>query len=74
MERIFPPTRYDVAPYRTICRVKEECGTISEFIQLNDDESNPQWVTLGDFLYRAFAGKLSDQEFIDECIKKYHGN
>jgi len=72
MDRIFPPTRFDSAPYRTICKVKGECNVVHEFIQLNDDETNPQWVPVGDFLYRAFSDKLSDQKFIDECIKEYH--
>jgi hypothetical protein len=74
MERIFRPTRYDSAPYRTICRVKGECDVIHEYIQLNDDETNPQWIPVGDFLYRAFSEKLYNQEFLDECIKNYHGS
>ncbi len=74
MNRIFPPTRYDNAPYRTIYKVKGECDVVHEYIQLNDDETNPQWVSVGDFLYRAFSNKLSNQEFLDECIKNYHSS
>lgn len=73
MERIYPPTRYDIAPYRTICYVKG-IETTSVYIQLNDDEQAPDWVTIGDFLTKAFNNKLQDGLFIDECIKHYHGN
>ena len=75
MERIFPPTRYDKAPYKQIDCVKDEEGAgVDCYIQLNDDEENPQWVLVGEFLYKAFAHKLKDEMFIDECIKRYHGN
>lgn len=75
IERIFPPTRYDKAPYRQIVRVKDEEGCGEEFyIQLSDDEENPYWELLGELFVKAFKSKLDDDEFIDECIKKYHGH
>lgn len=72
MDRIFPPTRFDSAPYRTICKVRGDSNVVYEFIQLNDDEENPYWVPVGEFLYKALCHKLSDQRFIDECIQSYH--
>jgi catechol-2,3-dioxygenase len=75
MLRIFPPTRYDKAPYRQIDYVKDEEGSgIEYYIQLNDNEDEPQWELLGDFFVKVFKDKLADQCFIDECIRKYHGN
>lgn len=75
MDRIFPPTRYDKAQYRQIVRVKDEEGAGEEFyIQLSDDEENPNWVILGELFVIAFRDKLSDEKFIDNCIKKYHGS
>lgn len=74
MNRIFPPTRYDKAPYKQIDSVKDEEGAGIEFyIQLNKDEDNPQWLLMGEFLTRVYVDKFGDQEFIDECIRKYDG-
>jgi len=75
MNRIFPPTRYDKAPYRQIDCVKDEDGAGEEcYIQLSDDEENPQWEIIGEFLHKVFKHKLSDEQFIDDCIKRYHGS
>lgn len=73
MDRIFPPTRYDCAPYKTICQVKDEDNTVTVFIQLSKEETNPRWVPIGELLYKAFMNNLSDHGFIDECIKKSQG-
>ncbi len=72
MYRIFPPTRYDSAPYKTICTVKGESNMVHQFIQMSDDEKNPKWITMGDFFYKALSHKINDQIFIDECIKEYY--
>lgn len=73
MNRIFPPTRYDKAPYKQIDCVKDEEGTgVEYYIQLNDDEDNPQWELMGEFLVAVFKDRFPDEKFIDNCIKKYH--
>jgi len=75
MDKVFPPTRYDKAPYRQIVRVKDEDGAGEEFyIQLSDDEDNPYWELLGEFFVKVYKNKLGDEQFIDECIKHYHGS
>lgn len=75
IEKIFPPTRYDKAPYRQIVRVKDEEGAGEDFyIQLSEDEENPYWALLGEFFVVVFKDRLMDEMFIDECIKKYHGH
>ena len=75
MDRVFPPTRYDKAPYRQIVRVKDEEGAGEEYyIQLSEDEEHPYWELVGDFLLKAFSHKLSDEKFIDDCLKRYHGS
>ncbi len=60
MDRIFPPTRYDSAAYKTICTVKGESNMVHQFIQMSDDEKNPKWITIGDFLQKAFSHKISE--------------
>lgn len=74
-ERIFPPTRYDKAPYRTISFIKNEDGVGTDYyIQISDDEDNPYWELLGEFLVKVFIDKCDDETFIDECIKRYHSS
>ena len=73
MERVFPPTRYDRAPYKQIDYVKDEEGAgIEYYIQLNNDEESPHWELMGDFLVTVFKNKFKDDAFIDDCIKKYN--
>ena len=66
-----PPSRFDPAPYGVICYVHGE-DRVEGYIQLSDDESQPQWMPIGDFLWSVFASELENDEFIDECLKKYY--
>jgi hypothetical protein len=73
MDKIFPPTRYDKAPYRQIVRVKDEEGAGEEYyIQLSKDEEHPSWELVGDFLLKAFKQELSDASFVEDCIRRAH--
>jgi hypothetical protein len=69
--RICPPSRYDPAPYKTICYVEGEDG-VDGYIQVSKDHETPHWVPMGDFLYKVFRDKLSDDKFIDTCFGRYY--
>lgn len=69
--RICPPSRYDKAPLGAICYVKGE-NKLDGYIQLNDDESRPQWMPVGEFLWAVFKDSLDDKDFIEECLAHYY--
>jgi hypothetical protein len=73
MIRYNDPTRYDKAPYGTICHVHgDDDVIIKQFIQLSTENTTAQWEPLGDFLLKVFHEQLSNTTFIQECLKKYH--
>jgi len=72
MNRIFPPTRYDKAPFKTICTVKEEGGD-TLYIQVSRYVDTPMWMRVGEFLEKSLKYKMGDDEFIDSCIHSYDG-
>lgn len=69
--RICPPSKYDHEPFKTVCYVNEEKGR-SVFIQVSEDEENPEWVEMGHFLLTALNTKLTDKKSIDGWMKDYH--
>lgn len=70
MERIFPPSRYDNAEYKTICQVRGETK-LTYYIQISKDPDRPIWLTLGEFFEKTFNHRIHDSIFIDECLKYF---
>ena len=60
------PTKFDMAPYGTICKVLLDNDKVEHFIQLG--QSDVQWKRLGTFFEEAFDGFLHDRGFVDECL------
>lgn len=66
------PTRYDIAPFGTMCVV---IGETEEqrfyYIQLSTNELIAAWEPINDFLGYVFQDEITDQNFIDECLHIY---
>lgn len=65
------PTRYDMAPYGQIWVKANDSNVVDVFIQASKNDS-PNWISMGQLLERAFSEKLSDPEFINECLEIYN--
>ncbi len=70
MQRIFPPSRYDKAEYKTICTVHEEQG-VKFYIQVSKDSDSPLWLTIGDFFEITLQHLINDPSFMHECFKRF---
>ncbi len=67
-----PPTKYDAAPYKTLCilHLNDE-GTASRlFIQTAEDEINPNWMAVEELVIQALKPRFEDVKFLEECLKK----
>lgn len=69
--RYSSPTKYDLAPYGTICQVLGD-NAVQEalHIQVGHGETST-WITMGEFLEKVFKDKLLDASFIQECLQSY---
>jgi len=47
LDRKGQPSKYDHAPYGTICRVSEDVEHPVFYIQRSSDEEHPQWEFMG---------------------------
>ena len=75
------PSKYDVAPYGTMCKVMGDNDSSELYVQLGreivDDWRQPgvalggDWKPIGKLLEGAFKDKLDDPIFIQECLQKY---
>jgi hypothetical protein len=76
MERLIrytAPTKYDLAPYGTVCTVKGDqykSEPDQVFIQVGEGETST-WVSYGEFLEVVFKNKSSDNVFINDNLSKY---
>jgi len=59
------------SPYGAIVKVFTDNKDIEVYIQINKDESKPNWARLGEFLEKIFDPNLSDPEFIKNCLNLY---
>lgn len=65
-ERFSKPTRYDKAPYGSVCKYEKEY-----FIQVSQDPEISNWLTMGDFLLNVFRNSILNEEFILDCLDDY---
>lgn len=65
-----PPTKYDIAPYKTLCKIHlNDSGSDSQlFIQMAEDEMNPVWMSVEELVIQAFKPLFEDQAFLDDCL------
>jgi hypothetical protein len=67
-------TKYDKAEKGSICEVILTDNQIAGelYIQINDNDVDPCWVPIGQFLQKVFRKCLDNEEFIAECMRLYH--
>lgn len=64
------PTKLDVAPYGTICKVVLDNNQSDLFIQLGATEAS--WRRVGNFLESVFEDFLHDDGFVEECLRLFN--
>lgn len=70
LERFTVPTRYDAAPYGSLCMVKKDDGRPEYYIQKSTDPEVADWERFGIFLEHLFEEDIKDSTFIKECLKR----
>ena len=61
------PTKYDTAPFGTICQANYGDDSFELFIQLND-HGDARWEPVGSLMECAFSEILEHEEFIQELL------
>ena len=61
------PSKYDSAPFGTICQANIGDEDYQLYIQLSESEES-QWEPMGFLLEKAFESVLQDEEFIKELL------
>ena len=69
--RYAPPSRFDVAPWATMCKVMLEGSDHDLYIQISKDETKPEWLKMRHLLEKAFEHFLADTVFIESCLEYY---
>lgn len=66
-----PPTKYDNAPYGTICTVHlNDDGTDRQiYIQASQDENNPDWQSIEEIVIQAYKPLFNNPCFIKDCLE-----
>lgn len=70
VDKIYPPNKLIQAPYGTLYRVDGDDAP-AMYIQVSECETEPHWVSIGNFLAHVFNDELYDKNFIQECLKKW---
>lgn len=66
------PTKYSIEPVGTQWHMMDDNGVLNAiFIQASNDESDMQWVRLGDVLERVFHTSLQDPSFMHYVVSRY---
>lgn len=76
------PTRYDVAPFNTLCQVEEgdddrqfpdrKTDSLPKmFVQISENEDRPCWVDMGELLLGANLRNIQKDDLRKEWIRLY---
>lgn len=65
------PTRYDAAPFGTVCIVRQEEQPDQLYVQLADQDEYSDWQPMGYLLEKVFTQFLTNDAFIHECLRHY---
>ena len=69
------PTKYDIAPFGTLCQVVGDGGEIYHvLIQISHDEKRANWMPVGQFFERIFSPIINNSSFIKECLNLFEIN
>ena len=69
------PTRYDIEPYGTLCKVAYEAPMVTQkpryeyYLQTNEVEIPAEWIPLGDVLQKVFGEIVTNEDFLKACLK-----
>lgn len=66
--RYTPPTRYDKAPYGSLCKVMKDNDESTLYIQINEEEDQAEWMQISDFLEKVFSNHILNNGFINACL------
>ncbi len=66
------PTKYDTAPYKTICalHLNDDGSDRRLFIQIAEDENNPNWIPVEELVVQAFKPLFDNPCFLEDCLNK----
>jgi hypothetical protein len=62
------PTRYDDAPYGSICIIK---GGKEDRYYIQTSDQHNTWIEIGVFLTKVFSTHLQDEKFMKKCLEDY---
>ncbi len=64
------PTKYDTAPYKTICalHLNDDGSERRLFIQTSQDETSPNWMPVEELVVTAFRPLIENPCFLDDCL------
>jgi hypothetical protein len=68
--RYTPPSKYDIEPFGSVCRVMESEKLMDLYIQTSKDVQTPIWMPIGAFLEMVFEKEIQQEVFIKECLSK----
>lgn len=68
------PTKFDIAPLKTIWNVVKNDKSTEFYIQLSDDTNNPRWEKVGTFLEKSLVKLIDNKMFINECFRLFMHN
>jgi hypothetical protein len=66
--RYSAPTRYDLAPRCTICKVMGDESIYKLYVQISEATDSASWIPMGELLERTFDSFTQDHEFIAACV------
>ena len=66
IQRYSNPTKYDLAPYGTICKNNDNI-----FIQISKDPEASNWLYIGDFFQIIYQKSILSDDFIKKCLDIY---
>lgn len=70
--RICPPSKYDSAPYMTLCLIEADDG-IGYYIQTSENIEEPRWIEMGEFLVVANRHLFNMGDQVERWMEDYHG-
>lgn len=80
--RYTAPSKYDIAPKGTVCKVVCDNNITTRYIQVADtvvptrgvgDGQTVNWIKMGDFLESSMRRLLKDKSFIEACMYLFDG-
>jgi hypothetical protein len=69
--RYSKPTHLDQLPYGTVIKSDEEGERCRYFLQVSKEESNPEWLSIGDLLEIIYCGNTDDEHLTDLFLMLY---